>query len=68
VITRWILVLALAMPAMAAPDALNARQLKAADAKATSLFVNVEDKDIRRLERFKSLTELRFTGPYDDGC
>ena len=67
-IPRWILLLVLGAPVLAAPKALTADQLKSADAESTSLLVNIADPDIQRLGRFKALTELRLTGPYDDDC
>ena len=65
-LARMFLVLVLAAPVWAAPNALDKTQLEQADTNATSLFVNLDDASLPVLGRFLSLSELRFTGPYDN--
>ena len=63
--TRWILILAIVAPAAAAPKPLTAKELSKVDAGTTSLFVDLDDKNVNRLSRFNKLRELALTGPYD---
>ena len=63
-LTRALAVFLIAAPAFAYPKPLTHDQLKTADAKSDTLFIDCTDAYLDRLARFKNLRDLTLTGPY----